>query len=66
MGLGAGVLAAAVMAAAGPTGSGQTNGVNLTAYLHDGYAAPAAATAVDEVRDAGLDRAAVVVTWYVD
>ncbi|HEU4658734.1 MAG TPA: HD domain-containing phosphohydrolase [Capillimicrobium sp.] len=61
MGLGAGVLAAAVLAA-GPHG----DGVNITAYARDGYRAPAVAEALERVDDLGLERVAVVTTWYVD
>jgi len=62
MGMGAGVLAAAVLAA----GSGPSLGANVTAYQPNAYATPAAEQALDRLRDTEISDAAIVVTWYMD
>ena len=46
MGLGAGVLAAAVLAVGSPPGQG----ANITAYARDAYARPSARAAIGELR----------------
>lgn len=62
MGLGAGVLAAAVLA----TGPAPTQGANLTAYTRDAYRAPIAVRALDQLHETGMRQLAIVVTWYMD
>ena len=61
MGAGAGVLAALALAVGAPHGQG----ANLTAYTPNAYSEPAAVQSLDEMRDTGLRRAAVVVTWHM-
>jgi HD-GYP domain-containing protein (c-di-GMP phosphodiesterase class II) len=55
------VLAALALAVGAPHGQG----ANLTAYTPNAYRQPAAVAALDDLRDTGLRRAAVVVTWYM-
>jgi len=62
MGLGAGVLAAAVLAVGSPPGQG----ANITAYARDAYARPSARAAIGELRDLGVRQVAIVPTWYMD
>src|SRR5688572_14117146 len=62
MGAGAGVLAALALAVGAPDGQG----ANVTAFTPNAYGQPAAAQALTELRDTGMDRAAVVVTWYME
>ena len=55
------MLAALALSVGAPHGQG----ANLTAYTPNAYRQPAAAQALDGLRDAGMRRAAVVVTWYM-
>ncbi|UGS34023.1 hypothetical protein DSM104329_00393 [Capillimicrobium parvum] len=55
------MLAALALSVGAPHGQG----ANLTAYTPNAYRQPAAAQALDELRDTGMRRAAVVVTWYM-
>ncbi|MEZ5124594.1 MAG: hypothetical protein R2736_24000, partial [Solirubrobacterales bacterium] len=55
------MLAALALAVGAPHGQG----ANVTAYTPNAYGEPAAVQSLDEMRDTGLRRAAVVVTWHM-